>query len=493
MPYKKPDEMDSQLVMQAVGIKPTEGQLPILEDVEHRIIQVTGGWRAGKSEQATDKLTIDCAVNVPHFNDLYWIVGPDYEQARPEFFRTYDYLSRINLVAAGGLAAPREGPLQMTLRNGTRILTKSASDPERLGSEAPRGVLMVEAAQQPYEAFLNLQGRIAEKRGWMNLSGTFRPSEGKRTVQRWYEQMYHKWLKGEGDAKAYSLPSWSNTAIFPGGRNDPEILRLENSSGFTEEDFMERFGGVPSPAPGIVFPMFNYATHVQYKYPEKATSFDPNLSVHLGIDPGWSHRYAVLAFQKDELNKELWIIDQVYHEHHTTEEMIQETYNKPWGPASTVAIIDHQGGRQHLDQRYTAKQKWERLWPGSRRLQVASKWCPLAAGYEAHANLLQGTVAYERTKGTPLEHKGWKLYIDPKVSSLVGGYLDGDEWGGEYFLHKNTLDSDGRPIKDLPKDRDNDAIKAVSYYIFFTIGPMEVPGQRFQQYGQLQPAGFRMN
>jgi hypothetical protein len=74
-------------------------------------------------------------------------------------------------------------------KTGSRIVTKSARSPERLAGEAPDGILLCEAAQCSYEVYLRLRGRVAEKRGWLWLSGTFEGS------QNWYAEKLNQWSR----------------------------------------------------------------------------------------------------------------------------------------------------------------------------------------------------------------------------------------------------------------------------------------------------------
>ncbi len=120
---------------------------------------------------------------------------------------------------------------------------------------APNGILGCEASQLDIETFYRLRGRCAPKRGWLFLGGTFEGSLG------WYPQMFTAWASGaEKDARAYSLPSWTNVHLYPGGMNDPEIQKLKEFS--SDDFFMERIQGKPSPPRGLVFPEFRPDIHV---------------------------------------------------------------------------------------------------------------------------------------------------------------------------------------------------------------------------------------
>ena len=213
---------------------------------------------------------------------LYWLVAADYERTRAEF----DYLVQ-DFASLGVLAevSKRVDPGRIILVDGTRIETKSAKDPRTLAMKAPNGIIGCEASQLDLESFHRLRGRVAPKRGWLFLAGTFEGSLG------WYPQLYSTWSRGvHEDQQSFSLPSYSNQHLYPGGKSDPEILKLRAQS--SDEFFMERIEGIPSPPQGLVFGEFRADIHVDPKV--KWVKDEP---VYLWMDPGYAGAYAVEAVQ----------------------------------------------------------------------------------------------------------------------------------------------------------------------------------------------------
>lgn len=78
----------------------------------------------------------------------------------------------------------------MRLKTGALITTKSAEDVLKLSQEAPWLIVLAEAAQLPYEAFLRLYARTAEGRargdGALLAVGTFERG------RRWYAELFRK-------------------------------------------------------------------------------------------------------------------------------------------------------------------------------------------------------------------------------------------------------------------------------------------------------------
>ena len=235
-----------------------------------RIRLIAGGERAGKSRSAAMEL-------VGRFleGQLYWLVGPDYDLCRPEFAYLIEALESLDAIET--LAAPTGQSSRLLLRNGTLITTRTAQRAMRLAGQAPDGILGCEAAQLSYESFLRMSGRLAERRGWLWLSGTFEGSRG------WYAEKFRAWQSDNPDqAASFSIPSWSNRTLFPGGREDPEIERL--ALAYPADLFQERLGGVPCPPVSLVFREFHPAAHVR-TIKDPYESFD---NIEIAVDPGYA-------------------------------------------------------------------------------------------------------------------------------------------------------------------------------------------------------------
>jgi hypothetical protein len=196
---------------------------------------VAGGERAGKSLLAGAEVAA-AALDSP----LIWIVGSDFSMARAEFRYAHDALHRLKAVAHASM--PADGRWEMRLKTGTLITTKSAEDVLKLASDAPSGIVLAEAAQLDFETFRRLFARSAEGRargdGWLLAVGTFERG------RRWYAELFRE-MRGPNPygGRSFSLPTWSNTAVFQGGREDPAIKDIE--AGLSSEQFRERFGGEP--------------------------------------------------------------------------------------------------------------------------------------------------------------------------------------------------------------------------------------------------------
>ncbi len=405
-------------------------------DSHARVRLIAGGERAGKSRSAAMEL-------FGRFLEgrLYWLVGPDYELCRPEFGYLVDAFASIDAIEA--LSFPVSDQCRLRLRTGARIVTRSGRDPERLAGEAPDGILVCEAAQLSYQTFLRVRGRVAERRGWMWLSGTFEGSLG------WYAEKFRAWRAPNTDgAAAFSIPTWANLALFPGGREDPEILAL--AATYPPEVFQERLGGAPCPPSGLVFPEFDAREHVRAIEPEGIGA------IEVAVDPGYAGAYAVLAVAAVE--GRVLVLDAVYARHAVAASVIAECRRRWWWPRVTGGVIDV-AGRQHH-----ASASQVEIWQALAGLRLRSRPVGVRDGIDRLRTFLRDPAS-----GQP------RLTIDPSCRALIR----------EFGLYRYHGEVEGRPISEEPIDRDNHAVKALAYWLYDRFGPVARPRRQSREFAVL--------
>lgn len=415
------------------GFTPNADQLAILSSQE-RIKLITGGERSGKSYiTAAEGYIWLWQLGT---GDILWIVGPDYEQARPEFTYLRDMLERAGLLhATAHVATPRIGPWSMYTRPGAYIVTKSSTDPQTLAGVPPAGVLMVECAQHSNEAFFRLMGRVAQKRAPLLMSGTFESSLG------WLPPLWRRWrAENEDGAKSFSLPSWTNTAVYPGGRNDTEIKRLESI--YPPDYFMERLGGAPCPPSRLVFREFDPDKHVRL-----SAGFDPTKKVQLWIDPGYAHHYAILAVQVYSDPQRVVIFDEIAEKGKLARELIDSAKARPWWKNVSVLIMD-KASKQHLGSESQAE-----MWIQATGKRAVMGLVPIQDGILRHKTFLMVDPMTEQPK----------LIIHPRCKHLI--------W--EYANYMYAKDAEERPTSEVPQAIHDDCLKAVAYGLVANFGLVE--------------------
>ena len=423
-----------------VDFSPTEEQKVIL-DSDKRFILVAGGEQAGKSMIAS-KFLLKKTFETEEAG-LYWLVAADYERTRAEFEYLVSDFAQLGILKK---ASKRVDPGRIELADGTVIETKSAKDPRTLAMKAPNGIIGCEASQLDLESFYRLRGRCAPRKAWLFLAGTFESSLG------WYPQMFQSWKYGVNNEQSYSLPSWTNKHLYPEGKNDPEILRLKESS--SDDFFMERIEGVPSPPRGIVFPEFRPDIHVS-----ENIEYVPDEPVHVWIDPGYAGAYAVCAVQI--INDQVRVFDEIYEQNLITEEIINIAQNRPWYKDLTYGVIDI-AGYQHQAMSAPAE-----VWLDSTGLYLDSEKININDGTERLKSTLKLTG-----KGEP------KLIISPKCKGLLSEFgAAANPFDGQTKVYQWKVDRDGNVVGNQPQDKYNHGIKALIYGLINHFGYSFVTGR----------------
>jgi hypothetical protein len=423
-----------------VGFNPTPAQIPIVSS-RKRFILVAGGEQAGKSMMASKYLL----ARMFEINDagLYWLVAADYERTRAEFEYLVEDFATLGVLRE---SSKRVDPGRIVLADGTRIETKSAKDPRTLAMRAPDGIIGCEASQLDLETFYRMRGRCAPKRGWMFLSGTFEGSLG------WYPQMHMSWSVPGDEEQSFSLPSYSNTHLYPGGVDDPEIQRLKRDA--SDDFFLERIEGIPSPPEGLVFPEFRANLHVA------DTKWEVGEPVHLWMDPGYAGAYAIAAVQirSDVIH----VIDEVYERGMVTEEMIDICRNRPWWKDVSSGVIDV-AGYQHQAMAAPAE-----LWMKSTGLYLSSQKVRINDGTERLKSFL---------KPDPITKEA-RVQINPKCDGLLSEFgAAPSPFDGQTRAYRWKIDRDGNIVGQSPEDKNNHGVKALIYGIVDRYGYGYVQGR----------------
>lgn len=406
---------------------------------DSRFMQVLGGERSGKS-MLVAFLALTC-MRVGEVGE-YWIVGPDYNQPRAEFTYLYKWLNDAGLIEGeASMPANIAAPWSMTTKFGATIKTRSSGEIQKLASFSVAGVIMAEAAQSIWEAYLKLMGRVSETNGFLILSGTLEKG------LPWYGDLYERW-QGPNTlgAKSYSMPTWSNLEIYPGGREDPAIKELEAE--YPYDLFMERFGARPQRKLGLVLPEFDMGIHVKHLERKE------NLPVELAIDPG-QHCYAILFVQYDGLVCN--VLDRVYERGIIAQDIIPMAMAKPlfkWVDPSHAGTIDVAGKQHH------ANKSQVELWQEIAGVTLASKYIQLDDTIQALRFRLKDT--------NPL-HKPLVYFNDhmQNIRDPAGFALD---VLAEPVSWSWPDRGPSRNVAVRPIDKNNDAMKALGYSLIGRYG-----------------------
>lgn len=322
---------------------------------QYRQGMILGGERGGKSFLLALLLAaLSGPVDVDgksYTGETYWLVGPDYRQARPEFTYIYEILNEMGQIESYSMPENQNQPWGMTTTWGTKFETRTSSDVTKLASFSVNGVGMCEASQQSDAVRLKLRGRTAQTRGFVYMAGTLEKG------LPWYASTFRKWQRYNRDeeARSFKLPTWSNLSIFPGGEEDPEIEALRRD--YPADLFAERFGAEPQSRYGLVIPEFDPVKHIVEIVPMLSTDMKPitdgqmpfytDLPVEMAYDPG-THTAALWFVQRQ--GKLSVFLDSVYIKNVLVQDFIPEVKKSPyWEYArrSQGHVADRAVNQQH--------------------------------------------------------------------------------------------------------------------------------------------------
>lgn len=413
---------------------------PIIRCVDEenpRFLVIYGGERSGKSFNSVAIAGKKLRPNKYPEERMYWIVGPDYLSTRAEFEYLYNAYNKLGLITKVSMPESPTSRWSMELSTNERWETRTSADIRKLASFSIWGALIVEANSQSPDVWLKIRGRLAEKRGWCIISGTY------ENTSEWFVDLYEKWSTPNREGgRSFSLPTWANAESFPGGEANEEIQELKAS--MPEEWFNERYAGIPSKPSNLVIPEFDWVQHVgDY-------DLDPALPVELAIDPA-KHTYAIAFVQKR--SDSAVVLDAIYKHGWIAQKIIPLAMRHPLWPYVKLGTGYHGA----IDVAGFAE-------PGT--ISQAELWRTMA-GVELYGQkypeqetiyAVRYALAMGRLKFANLGNESSNgLAIEPLA---------------EFRLWRN------RPITDLgpvgqPIDKNNDFIKALGYWWLWRFGQTE--------------------
>lgn len=336
-----------KIVFDQVGYKPNPAQLAVHMDTTQTVF-ISGGVRGGKSYTVA-------AEALPHLlipkqsPYIVPLLGPTYKEPREEFGYIAEWLLDLGIInMRRDVRLPMDGPAELTIPSGdtntyaATLRIYSADEARSIRAFTAEAMIICEAGGISREAFDNAVGRVLSTDGFILASGTLERSE------RWYHNEIRNGQVPKPTVRSFILPSWENLAVFPGGRQDPKILRAEAL--MSPEAFRIRVGAEPIKMEGLVI------KNASFDVVDEDLEFNPEYPVELAVDPGHAGAYAVEALQVIE--GEIRVIDEVYVRLETTDEVVRRVAAKPWWAnveVSNPGVIDRAAKQHHADASVTER------------------------------------------------------------------------------------------------------------------------------------------
>lgn len=276
------------------GYAPHAGQKEIhYSPTRHRIL--CNGRRWGKTFLGGKE--VECAAFVRNWLDQPmrgWIIGPEYTDCEKEFRIVYNTFKELGVdkVSHKFLSNTENGNMRIKTKWGFDLECRSARHPESLVGEGLDFVLIVEAGRHKRRMFGDyVRPALSDKRGWSMMSGV--PEEASES-----SLLYWAYNRGQDPEKAqwqsWRKPSWTNTVMFPGGYNDPEIQDAKDD--LTEDEFARQYEGKFVQRVGRVMAEWDDDVHIVDQ------GYNPDWPLYAACDFGYTNDWVWLWIQVDRLN-----------------------------------------------------------------------------------------------------------------------------------------------------------------------------------------------
>jgi len=277
------------------GYSPHDGQkLVHYDSTRHRILRCGRRW--GKTlTGGKESETLAFVKNYLGMPMQGWIIGPEYSDAEKEFRVIYNTFKDLGIdkVSSKFLNNTESGNMHIKTSWGFDIQCRSAHHPDSLVGEGLDFVLLVEAGRHHRRVFTEyVRPALSDKRGRSFISGV--PELATET-----SLLY--WASERGDDitksqwKTFKMPSWTNNIVFPGGREDPEILEAEDD--LTEDEFARQYGAEFVERIGRVMSQWDDSVHLV-----DGLDYNPALPLYAAVDYGYTNDWVWLWIQVDVFN-----------------------------------------------------------------------------------------------------------------------------------------------------------------------------------------------
>lgn len=252
-----------------------------------------------------------------------WIVGPNYNDCEKEFRVIYDSLKVLGVdkVSSKFLRNTENGNMHIRTNWGWDLECRSAQHPESLVGEGLDFVLLVEAGRLNRTTFTEyIRPALSDKRGWSFMAGVPEISSDVSLLYWGYKRGLD--ASGKKPWKSFRMPSWTNNIVFPGGRNDPEILEAEED--LTEDEFRRQYGGEFVDRVGRVMKEWDDEVHL------KKLKYNPDWPLYAAVDFGFTNYWVWLWIQVDH-NDKVYVLGEHYWKERDTQDLAErELKHHPW-------------------------------------------------------------------------------------------------------------------------------------------------------------------
>lgn len=433
--FSPPKVFRKDLYFRETGFTPHPGQSEIAYD-RHRHRAVSNGRRWGKTLLGGKEIESTAFVlNRLKQPQRGWIVGPQYSDGEKEFRVIYNTFKKLGIdqVSSKFLSNVDNGNMKISTNWGWELEVKSAAHPETLVGEGLDFVLLVEAGRLKRTMFTQyIRPALSDKRGWSMMTGV-------PEIATDISLLYWGYTRGQDSSRlpwaSWKMPSWTNITVFPGGRNDPEILEAEED--LTEDEFARQYGGEFVEKVGRVIQEWDDDIHLAN------LEYNPDWPLYAAVDYGYTNPFVWLWIQVDDWDN-VYVLGEHYITLKDTDDICREVlanhplvsklvafYPDPAEPDDTATIIK----KLHVPARGNTGGELKH------RLRLIRQFLKLTPTY------------------LPDDHpdKKPRLLVDRSCTRLAWEIREGYRWPE----HKSDVRSDS----EIPLDKDNHGPEALGRFM----------------------------
>jgi hypothetical protein len=367
-----------------------------------------------------------------------WIVGPNYVDVEKEFRIVYDTLRKLGVDkdAVKFISNGESGSFHIRTSWGAEIHGRSAQHPETLVGEGLNWALMVEAGRHKRRTWAEfIRPGLSDRRGWALFSGV---PEGKSMNSLLYaiHQRGQSTRPQDVTWSSWKKPSWDNLKVFPGGRQDPEII--DAAEDLTDDEFSRQYGAEFSDKVGPVFGKeWDEDIHVG------DFNYDPSWETFIAVDYGFVADFVILFIQEGPF-QDIRVIKELRWNELDTEEVAKDVMARyPALVRATTAIYPDPAE------------------PDDTRILSRAFRTPARGGtggpIRTRLSLIRRALK-ERNQHLPPGHVDRQpaLKIDRSCTKLIWEMSEGYRWPER----KSEIRNDS----ELPLDKDNHGSEALGRY-----------------------------
>lgn len=435
-----------------IGYEPHLGQTEF-HNCRARFRVAPNGRRFGKTMMGGREIEPAAFMVSRHVTggpQLGWICGPQYSDAEKEFKVVYDDFRKIGIdkESIKFVNNPDNGSMTIKTNWGFQLVCKSAKHPETLVGDGLDFVLMVEAGRHKRNTWGQyIRPTLSDKKGWAAFTGV---PEGKSE----HSLLYALYERGR-DPKfpnwwAQRFPSWANNVIFPGGRQDPEILEAE--ADLTVDEFQRQYGAQFVDKVGAVMQEWDDDIHLG------TFDYNPGWPLYLGIDYGFTNPFVVLFIQVDEWGRVYVIRERRWTQVDTP--VVARALQEEFGPNKREALLDK------VIRMYPDPAEPDDTMTMMNMLKIPAVK-NTGGELKTRLSLIRGALK-TKPEHVPEGHPDRKpnLFVDRSCKTLAWEMREGYRWPE----HRSEIHSDS----EKPMDKDNHATEALGR---FMRGYFGIPGE----------------